>query len=94
MIYCQVKDCKYNKNGMFCAEENLIISNKGKCQKYIDYKKDSKKSEKGYCEYCKIFHQCPWFCNNKNKIDDENNPIEPCFSREYFNEGNTQAFDK
>jgi hypothetical protein len=40
--------------------------------------------EKGFCEYCKIFYQCPWFCNKE--IDENNNPIEqPCFNREYVN---------
>lgn len=38
--------------------------------------------ERGYCECCKIFYQCFWFC--KKEIDEDNNPIEPCYTREYI----------
>lgn len=40
--------------------------------------------EKGYCEYCNIWRKCPWFC--KKEKDERNNPVEPCFSREYCDE--------
>jgi hypothetical protein len=40
--------------------------------------------KKGYCEYCYLFHQCPWFCNKE--IDKDNNPMEECWVREYTTE--------
>lgn len=35
---------------------------------------------KSYCEDCKVFTQCPWFCNIEK--DEHNNPKEPCSSKE------------
>ena len=51
---------------------------------WVDELRKNMGKEKGFCEDCKLFIQCPWFCNIEK--DENNNPTEPCFGKKSIKE--------
>lgn len=77
-------------NGMIVLRNDgeSLIETSGEVPKelhdFMQMLNNNMKKEKGYCDYCYCFNHCRWFCNKE--IDENHNPIEPCYIREYEKE--------